>query len=103
MTKLRRRLPPKGGGDIIFDQVPPSSWRARKIASMGKSVAGAMKLTQYAATVSRFKKERYLKQLSEDEFRDRVVRPLLLLRGMKDGRDLCGPDEAGKDSIFVSE
>src|SRR5437762_438540 len=71
--------------------------------SGGKDQHGtATKLTEYATTISRFKKERYLKQLSEDEFRDRVVRPLLLLRGMQDGRDLCGPNEAGKDSIFVS-
>jgi hypothetical protein len=62
-----------------------------------------MKLSEHAATISRFKKERFLKKLTEDEFRDRVVRPLLLLRGMKDGRDLCGPNEAGKDAIFVTE
>lgn len=62
-----------------------------------------MKLSDFAATISRFKKERFLKKLTEDDFRDRVVRPLLLLRGMKDGRDLCGPEEAGKDSIFVTE
>lgn len=62
-----------------------------------------MNLKEHAATVSRFKKERYLRQLSEDEFRDRIVRPLLLRRGLKDGRDYCGPREAGKDAIFVAE
>ena len=62
-----------------------------------------MKLKTFAATISRFKKERFLKQLTEDDFRDRVVRPLLLLRGMQDGRDLCGPNEAGKDTIFVTQ
>ena len=60
-------------------------------------------MREYAATISRFKKERFLRKLTEDEFRDRVIRPLFLLRGMTDGRDLCGPDEAGKDSIFVTE
>ena len=53
--------------------------------------------------ISRFKKDRFLKTLSEDEFRDRVVRPLLLRSGYKDGRDLCGPSEHGKDAIFLSE
>lgn len=62
-----------------------------------------MKLSEHAATISRFKKERFLRQLTEDEFRDRVVRPLFLLKGMLDGRDLCGPNEAGKDSIFATE
>lgn len=55
---------------------------------------------QIASTISRFKKEKYLKSLSEDEFRDEVVRPLFLRLGLKDGRDLCGPQEAGKDAIF---
>lgn len=38
---------------------------------------------------------------SEDKFRDLVVRPLFLLQGFKDGRDLCGPHEQGKDAVFV--
>lgn len=51
--------------------------------------------------ISRFKKERFLKGMSEDEFRDRVVRPLFLRLGFQDGRDLCGPFEHGRDAIFV--
>ena len=39
--------------------------------------------------------------MSEDRFRDEVVRPLLIRQGLKDGRDVCGPQEKGKDSIFV--
>lgn len=53
--------------------------------------------------ISRFKKERFLKTLSEDEFRDRVFRPLMLRSGYTDGRDLCGPNEHGKDAIFSSQ
>jgi hypothetical protein len=41
--------------------------------------------------------------LSESDFRDLVVRPLLLRKGLEDGRDLCGPKESGKDSIFISK
>ena len=52
------------------------------------------------ALISRLAKGRYLLKLSEDDFRDQVVRPILLLRGYKDGRDLCGPTEQGKDAIF---
>lgn len=52
-------------------------------------------------TISRFKKSKYIKELSEDEFRDMAVRPLLLRLGYSDGRDLCGPGEHGKDAIFV--
>jgi len=52
------------------------------------------------ALISRIQKDRFLLKLSEDEFRDRVVRPLLLLKGFHDGRDLCGPTEQGKDAIF---
>ena len=52
--------------------------------------------------ISRFKKDRFMKSLSEDDFRDRAVRPLMLRSGYKDGRDLCGPNEHGKDAIFIT-
>lgn len=55
-----------------------------------------------AATISRFKKERFLRSISEDEFRDKVVRPLFLRQGLMDGRELCGPFEKGKDTLFVA-
>ncbi len=54
-------------------------------------------------TISRFKKERFLRSMTEDQFRDEVVRPLFLRKGLKDGRDLCGVDEEGKDCIFLGE
>ena len=60
-------------------------------------------LIQKAKMISRFKKERFLRQMSEEEFRDRVIRPLLLRRGFQDGRDMCGPSEKGKDSVFLSK
>lgn len=53
-------------------------------------------------TISRFKKHRFLLEMSEDQFRDEVVRPLFLRQGLTDGRDLCGPFEKGKDAVFVS-
>ncbi len=62
-----------------------------------------MNLKQHAASISRFKKERYLRKLSEDDFRDQIVRPLLLRRGLRDGRDYCGPREAGKDAVFMAD
>jgi len=52
-------------------------------------------------SISRFKKHRFLLDMIEDDFRDKVVRPLFLKAGLKDGRDLCGVDENGKDCIFV--
>lgn len=54
-----------------------------------------------ALSASRFKKKRYLASLSEDDFRDQVVRPLFLRLGLGDGRDLCGPSEEGKDAAFI--
>lgn len=51
--------------------------------------------------ISRYKKYAYLGSLSEDDFRDQVIRPLLLRLGYADGRDLCGPTEAGKDALFT--
>lgn len=51
--------------------------------------------------IPRFRKERFLLTMSEDDFRDKVVRPLLLRQGLQDGRDLCGPTEQGKDAVFV--
>lgn len=53
--------------------------------------------------ISRFKKEAYLLKLSEDNFRDNVIRPLFLRWGLKDGRDLCGPTEKGKDVVFIQK
>lgn len=39
--------------------------------------------------------------LSEDQFRDEVVRPIFSILGFTSYRDLCGVDEAGKDCSFV--
>lgn len=50
-----------------------------------------------------FKKQRFLKGFSEDEFRDKVVRPLYLLKGLKHGKDICGNDEDGKDCYLWGE
>lgn len=47
-----------------------------------------------------FEKRRHLKTLSEDDFRDLVVRPLFLRKGMQYGSDTCGTTEAGKDCLF---
>lgn len=52
--------------------------------------------------ISLFKKQRYLLSISEDAFRDEVIRPLFLRQGLKDGRDVCGPAEEGKDAIFTA-
>lgn len=52
--------------------------------------------------ISRVQKDRFLLFLSEDVFRDRVVRPLFHRQGLKDGRELCGPSEEGKDTLFIS-
>lgn len=41
-----------------------------------------------AKTLSRFRKQRFLMSLSEDAFRDRVIRPVFLRQGLQDGRDL---------------
>jgi hypothetical protein len=52
--------------------------------------------------ISRFKKHRFLLGMSEDQFRDAVVRPLFFRQELGDGRDLCGPTENGKDALFVA-
>jgi hypothetical protein len=57
----------------------------------------------YTEILSRNKKERFLLSMNEDRFRDEVVRPLMLRIGFKDGRDLCGSDELGKDALFILE
>jgi hypothetical protein len=67
---------------------------------MSKHEVGDTRAILHAKQMSRFKKEKHLLQLSEDAFRDLVVRPLFFRLGLTDGRDLCGPDEEGKDSVF---
>jgi energy-coupling factor transporter ATP-binding protein EcfA2 len=49
-----------------------------------------------------FEKLKHLKNLSEDNFRDLVVRPLFLRQGMEHGSDTCGVDEGGKDCYLWS-
>ena len=60
------------------------------------------KIFNRSETISRFKKERFLLAMTEDKFRDEVVRPLFLRQGLKDGRDVCGTTEKGKDAIFFA-
>lgn len=59
-------------------------------------------LVERAKTFSLIKKKRFLLGMKEAEFRDRVVRPLLLRQKFKSGRDVCGPTEQGKDAIFAT-
>lgn len=54
-----------------------------------------------ASAMSQSEKLRHLGSLSEDDFRDRVVRPIFVRQGMRDYRDLCGTDERGKDCILT--
>ena len=49
------------------------------------------------------RKKKFLAKLSEDEFRDKVVRPLYIAQGLIHGKDTCGPDEEGKDCYFWFE
>ena len=60
-------------------------------------------LVERALSTSLFKKRRFLRDLTEAEFRDRAVRPLLLRQGLVGGSDICGPHEKGKDAIFYGQ
>jgi hypothetical protein len=51
--------------------------------------------------ISQQEKEQFVGKLDEDSFRDKVVRRLFRSIGYDDGRDLCGPEEEGKDAVFV--
>ena len=51
--------------------------------------------------IDRTEKIKRLSNMSEQEFRDRIVRPLFVLLGYRDGRELHGPDEEGKDILFI--
>lgn len=53
------------------------------------------------ADISIHKKYRFLLGLSEDDFRDKVIRPLFLRLGFTGGKEYCGINEEGKDCIFV--
>lgn len=48
------------------------------------------------------RKREALDALSEDEFRDKVIRPLYRHQGLTHLRDVCGPDEEGKDCLFLA-
>ncbi len=49
------------------------------------------------------KKKEFLKGMLENEFRDKVVRPLYILKGLQHGKDICGVDEDGKDCYFYND
>ena len=51
--------------------------------------------------ITRNDKEKFISKFNEDEFRERVVRRLFTALKFKDGRDTCGPEEYGKDAIFI--
>lgn len=52
------------------------------------------------AIIPLFKKKQFLAEFSEDDFRDKVVRPLYILKGLVHGKDVCGTTEEGKDCYF---
>jgi hypothetical protein len=59
--------------------------------------------SQSVAAVKRISlvvKKAFLAAMSEDDFRDRVVHPLFVEKGMEFGKDVCGIDEQGKDCYF---
>lgn len=51
--------------------------------------------------ITQAEKEKFLADMSEADFRERVIRRLFKTIGFKDGRDLCGPEEFGKDAVFI--
>ncbi len=53
--------------------------------------------------ISIHKKYSFLLSMSEDDFRDKVVRPLFLRMKLTDGRDLCGVNENGRDTLFIGQ
>lgn len=53
--------------------------------------------------ISQAEKEKFIADLSEDQFREKIVRRLFRALGFQDGRDTCGPEEFGKDAIFVEK
>lgn len=53
--------------------------------------------------ISLEEKKRRLSKMSENDFRDKVVLPLFLALGYKEGRVLHGSDEEGKDLLFIEE
>ena len=56
-----------------------------------------------AIAIPREEKKLRLARMSENDFRDRIVRPLFLALKYRDGRDLHGPDEDGKDVVFIED
>lgn len=53
--------------------------------------------------IPREEKKSRLARMSENDFRDRIVRPVFLARNCRDGRDFHGPDEDGKDVVFIED
>src|SRR5712675_2025294 len=59
--------------------------------------------TEMPLDIGRKKKHQFLQTFSEDDFRDSVVRPIFERKGLTFVRDTCGPDEEGKDCIFLGK
>lgn len=56
-----------------------------------------------AVGISMEEKKRRLSEMPESDFRDKVVLPLFLTLGYKDGRVVHGSDEEGKDLVFIED
>ena len=56
---------------------------------------------QRPLSISRTEKKNRLSIMLESAFRDQIVRPTFLAHGYRDGRELHGADEEGKDLVFV--
>jgi len=51
--------------------------------------------------ITQAEKAQFLASLDENSFRELIIRRLFKSLGFKDGRDLCGPEEFGKDAVFI--
>jgi hypothetical protein len=102
-------IPPTGNNIIYLPEiigrrsVPEDNGATNLSQLFNMKIPPQASLTNEAAAIPLGKKHRYLEGLSEDDFRDKVVRPLFLRMGFSDGRENCGPQEQGKDTILTRD
>ena len=62
-----------------------------------------MSVVPAAMLIPQSRKQTFLESLTEDDSRDKVIRPLFYFKGYSGGRDTCGVNEQGKDCYFFKQ
>ena len=95
--RFRRRCPTRNARK---KDCPLDSARSPNFPPLAFGGPSVVASSHGSANYSGLRKRKFVAKMSEDDFRDLLVRPLFLRKNFVHGAELCGPTEAGKDCFF---